>query len=114
ALSRRRVWVGLVAVTVVSLGLAYGWPLLTELRRLPGLGHAANTRFIFTAAFGFACLAGLGLDAALRRRPRWVAWAATALAALWLLLAAGLALFPVLLLPSAEGAAPLTALDAVL
>src|SRR5205814_8313555 len=49
--ARRRPWFGLVAVTVVALGLTYGWPVFTELRRLPGLSLAANTRFLFIAAF---------------------------------------------------------------
>ena len=107
-----RGWAGLTAFTVVALGLTYGIPPISDLRWLPGLSHAANTRFVYILAFGVACLGGLGLDVALRDRPRWPLVAASAVCALLALLAAGLALGPDVLAPSAAGAAPLTPLDA--
>jgi Bacterial membrane protein YfhO len=108
----RRGWAGLVLLTLVALGLTYGLPLLTELRRLPGLDYAANTRFVFIAAFGLACLGGLGVDLILRHARPWPALAAAAGCAGIGVMAAGLALAPDLLTPSAAGALPLTPLDA--
>jgi hypothetical protein len=65
-------WLGLALGTLVAFGLTYGLPGITELRRLPGLDYAANTRFEYFAAFGLACLAGLGLDACRGRVAYWV------------------------------------------
>jgi hypothetical protein len=63
-----RGWLALAIITLVAFGLAYGIPILTELRRFPGLNYAANTRFVFLAAFGIAALAAFGLDACLQYR----------------------------------------------
>lgn len=108
----RRGWAGLALLTLVAVGLTYGLPLLTELRRLPGLSHAANTRFVFIVAFGLACLAGLGTDVVLRRAHRWPVLAAAGVCGAMGLAAAALALAPDLLAPSAAGALPITPLDA--
>jgi hypothetical protein len=109
---RRPGWLGLAAVTIVAFGLAYGLPLLTELRWLPGLRQAANTRFVFIAAFGVVCLAGMGLDSCWRSPRRWPALAAAGLLLLVAVVMAGLALFPGVLAPTVGDAAPLTPLDA--
>jgi len=108
----RRGWAGLGLLTLVALGLTYGLPLLTELRRFPGLDYAANTRFVFIVAFGLACLSGLGLDALLRHSRPWPAVAAVATCAVIGASAAAFALAPDVLTPSATGASPLTPLDA--
>src|SRR5205823_9245989 len=36
----RRGWAGIAALTIVAIGLTYGLPLISELRRLPGLNYA--------------------------------------------------------------------------
>ncbi len=111
---RRPGWLPLAACTLVAAGLAYGIPGITELRRLPGLGHAANTRFVFILAFGIACLAGLGLDALLRTSRPWVRWLAAGIAALGALVALGYVLAPWLMTPSAVEAMPTTPLEAAI
>lgn len=109
---RQPSWVPVFAFALVAGGLAYGIPLLTELRRLPGLGHAANTRFVFILAFGLACLGALGLDTCLRAQPSRLRWAAVAIAVLGMGVAGALALAPDLLTPSPEDALPLQPLEA--
>ncbi len=111
---RRPGWLALAVCTLVAAGLTYGIPVITELRRLPGLGHAANTRFVFILAFGIACLAGLGLDTLLRTSRPWARWLAVALAAFGALVALGYALAPWLMTPSAVEAIPTTPLEAAL
>lgn len=108
----RRGWAGLAVLTLVAFGLAYGLPLLTELRWLPGLSYAANTRFVFIAAFGVACLGGLGLDVLLRHRHTWPALGAAVGCATIAVAAMAAALAPDVLAPSTVGSAPLTPLDA--
>ncbi len=69
-LRERSVAIGLVLVTVISIGVAYG-PLSWLFGRLPFFSVSNNSRFLMTAVLGAAALAGLGLDAALvghRRR----------------------------------------------
>jgi hypothetical protein len=109
---RRPGWLPVFAFTLVAAGLTYGIPLITELRRLPGLGHAANTRFVFILAFGLACLAGLGLDACLRGSRPWLRWTAVALAAVGALIALAFAVMPERVLPSPAEAMPLPPLEA--
>ncbi len=111
---RRPGWLALAACTLVAAGLAYGIPIITELRRLPGLGHAANTRFVFILAFGIACLAGLGLDTLLASARPWLRWLAAALAVIGALAALGYVLAPWLMAPSAIEAVPTTPLEATL
>ena len=100
----RRGWFGLAALTLVAVGLTYGLPLLTQLRWLPGLAYAANTRFVFIAAFGIACLGGLGLDAVLRERRLSQALIAGVIFAAIAAVAGGAALAPDILAPSVAGA----------
>ena len=109
----RRGWTGLVVLTLVAAGLTYGLPGLTELRHLPGLSHAANTRFVFFVAFGVACLAGIGVDAMVRRGSL-VPFVSVVVCCFLGVAAAGWALSPNLLAPSLEGAAPLTPLGAAM
>lgn len=104
---RHRSSVALWILTIVSLGIAYGWPLLTEFRQLPGLDRALNVRFVGFAAFGFCCLAAMGLDACLQDRPRWARLGARVAAAVALAVALGLAVFSFLMIPSRADAAPL-------
>jgi len=107
---RRPGWPGLALVAVLALGLAYGVPGITEIRRLPLLAFAANTRFIHLAAFALACLGGLGLDQCLRE-PRRAEVAAGGLA----LVAFGCVLLtfaPWLLAPSSAAALPLSSAEA--
>ncbi len=110
----RRGWAGVLALTLIAVGLTYGLPVLTELRRLPGLSHAANTRFVFFVAFGLACLAGIGIDAMVRRRRSLVPYVGIALCGALGVGVAGLALSPNLLTPSVDSAAPLTPLGAAM
>jgi hypothetical protein len=111
---RRPGWLPVFVFTLVAAGLAYGIPLITELRRLPGLGHAANTRFVFILAFGIACLGALGLDACLRSPRPWGRWLAVALAAVGGLVALAFALMPERVLSSPAEAAPIPPLEAAL
>ena len=110
----RRGWAGVLALTLIAVGLTYGLPVLTELRRLPGLSHAANTRFVFFVAFGLACLAGIGIDAMVRRRWSLVPCVGVGLCSALTVGAVALALSPNLLAPSMDGAAPLTPLGAAM
>ncbi|MEA2642926.1 MAG: hypothetical protein QOF51_4320 [Chloroflexota bacterium] len=110
---RRRGWLGLAVLTIVALGIAYGIPGITEMRRLPGLNQAANTRFIFVTAFGFCALAGIGLDATWRATRRWP-WLVGVSVALLAALGVGMLAFsPQMLLPDATGATPLAPVDAI-
>jgi len=113
-LARRPGWMALALMTAAALGLAYGIPLLTELRRAPGLAHAANTRFIFMAAFGLTCLGALGLEACLDRANRWPRLLAIGLLIVTGLVAGLLAAAPDQVMPTGDAADPLTPLVAAL
>jgi hypothetical protein len=108
---KRLACAGLVALTVIALGLTYGIPVITELRRLPGLGHAANTRFVFMVGFGLACLAGFGLDGC--RHHRWLTWGVVGTLLAVSAVCAGLSLAPNVLMPDEVGARPLAPFEAV-
>ncbi|MBM2811910.1 MAG: Bacterial rane protein YfhO [Chloroflexi bacterium] len=111
---RRPGWAGIALLTLVAAGLTYGLPVITELRRIPGLGHAANTRFVYMLAFGLVCLAAFGLDACRQGYRRWPLWIAFSLAAAASAASLGFGLAPERLLPTtAADANPLTPLGVV-
>ncbi len=109
---RRLGWIGLALLTLIAFAMAYGIPVLTELRRVPGLNYAANTRFVYFGALGLACLAGMGLDLCLREHGRRTRFVVIGVVSVICVGCAALAAMPGLLQPSVVGAAPLTPVEA--
>jgi hypothetical protein len=90
---RRPEVVALAVATLTMLGITFLPGIATTLDKLPGVGGVNWLRALMTMAFGFAVLAGVGLDALVReaseaRVRRWVGGsfvvAALGLASWWL------------------------------
>jgi hypothetical protein len=90
---RRPEVVALAVATVAMIGITFLPGIATTLDKLPGVGGVNWLRALMTMAFGFAILAGVGLDALVRgarkaRIRRWVGGsfvaAALGLASWWL------------------------------
>ena len=90
---RRPEVVALAAATLTMFGITFLPGIATTLDKLPGVGGVNWLRALMTMAFGFAVLAGVGLDALVRgasnaRIRRWVGGsflgAALGLASWWL------------------------------
>ena len=90
---RRPEVVAFAATTIAMLGITFVPAVARSLDKLPGVGGVNWLRALMTMAFGFAVLAGVGLDAVVRgasqaRIRRWLGGAflgaALGLAAWWL------------------------------